>query len=566
MKIRCENCGVQHDLDPPAWVVSSGRAFRFRCASCGHSQSVTPVGSQTPSPAPSSEDHSDAFSAPRATLTPLPAPSSGTTTVDDVEALGDPVGQQPYLKQSGQVYVVQDWDTLRRWIREGRVDRDDLVSRGGVRWSPVHTWADLATAFAPQTQAATRRPSQEVWGDEDTDGVPLGLPPFDAAPVGLGLVPPSTLTPPPSPRVGTPPAPNPALDATLDSPSLDSPGGPDPAELETVPIPTLPPAPTRAAPTPEPALRIPSAPPPPTPNTLDEPEDDDDSVSPDHLTIPPPNFPSRVAPPTLSPDVGLEEATKRAESWGDQVFGSEAPLHERGITPSREADDFEGDWFGPKNGRRSVGSVVVLGLIGLLVVGGVWWSRQPSATPTAPTVVQAAPPPAARPVAAPQAAPPAAPPEPPAEVPTAPATPVAATPVAVAAAPPPAPAASPRAPEVAPPSTARTPPPRPTPAPTAPAPEAPAPPRGPSTAQLIERGWAAADSDPALAHEQFGLALKNAPSNKEAAYGYGYTLLKLGRQDEGRSWMCKARDGGPPDIQVEVEGTLGRIGLNCDAP
>ncbi len=43
MKIQCENCATQHELDPPAWVVSSGRAFRFRCSSCGHSQSVQPT-------------------------------------------------------------------------------------------------------------------------------------------------------------------------------------------------------------------------------------------------------------------------------------------------------------------------------------------------------------------------------------------------------------------------------------------------------------------------------------------------------------------------------------------
>lgn len=146
-----------------------------------------------------------------------------------------------------------------------------------------------------------------------------------------------------------------------------------------------------------------------------------------------------------------------------------------------------------------------------------------------------------------------------------PAPPVVAAPVAppppVAAAPAPAPAAAARAPEAPRREPAPTPP-RPTPPP----PEPPAAPTGPSTAQLIERGWAAADSNPAGAHEQFGLALKNSPSNKEATYGYGYTLLKVGRQEEGRSWMCKARDGGPADIQAEVDGTLGRIGLSCDTP
>lgn len=42
VRIVCENCASTHDLDPPAWVVSSGRAFRFRCAACGHAQMVPP--------------------------------------------------------------------------------------------------------------------------------------------------------------------------------------------------------------------------------------------------------------------------------------------------------------------------------------------------------------------------------------------------------------------------------------------------------------------------------------------------------------------------------------------
>ena len=42
MNIQCENCGAEHDLDPPAWVLSSGRPFRFRCSVCGHSQMAEP--------------------------------------------------------------------------------------------------------------------------------------------------------------------------------------------------------------------------------------------------------------------------------------------------------------------------------------------------------------------------------------------------------------------------------------------------------------------------------------------------------------------------------------------
>ncbi len=42
MKVVCEQCESTHEVEPPSWVVSSGRSFRFKCSSCGHRQSVRP--------------------------------------------------------------------------------------------------------------------------------------------------------------------------------------------------------------------------------------------------------------------------------------------------------------------------------------------------------------------------------------------------------------------------------------------------------------------------------------------------------------------------------------------
>ena len=64
MKIKCGNCSVDHELEPPAWVMSSGRAFRFRCSSCGVSQMVQPQGGGNEAPATPSAPVSVAPAAP----------------------------------------------------------------------------------------------------------------------------------------------------------------------------------------------------------------------------------------------------------------------------------------------------------------------------------------------------------------------------------------------------------------------------------------------------------------------------------------------------------------------
>src|SRR5690606_7488639 len=91
-----------------------------------------------------------------------------------------------FLKQSGQIYMVRDWATLQRWIRERRVDKHDLVSEGGVRWEPVASRPDLLACFdelEPETwfdapaDGGAAGASRADWHDDDTEGIPVGLPP-----------------------------------------------------------------------------------------------------------------------------------------------------------------------------------------------------------------------------------------------------------------------------------------------------------------------------------------------------------------------------------------------------
>ena len=99
-------------------------------------------------------------------------------------------------------------------------------------------------------------------------------------------------------------------------------------------------------------------------------------------------------------------------------------------------------------------------------------------------------------------------------------------------------------------------------APPSPAPAAPAP-SGGSVASQIARGWSLADSDPAAASEAFADAVRRAPSNVEANYGYGYTLLKLGRTQEAIGPLCKARNTTQADILQDVNGLLASRQLAC---
>lgn len=209
MNIQCESCGSEHELDPPAWVLSSGRPFRFRCSVCGHSQMADPP---TTIGMPDSASHEPPeprhrtptpVGIPRTTPSPAPAPAPSATPVTDAPPSDT---SSVFLKQEGKVYLVKDWATLQRWIMERRVGREDLVSDGGVRWEPIGSRPELGSFFAAveQLEAAelaglrggeTPFPSDdEQWGedsldgatqasglarlDDETEGVPLGLPPL----------------------------------------------------------------------------------------------------------------------------------------------------------------------------------------------------------------------------------------------------------------------------------------------------------------------------------------------------------------------------------------------------
>ncbi|MCB9694933.1 MAG: hypothetical protein H6736_24270, partial [Alphaproteobacteria bacterium] len=135
--VACVECQAKHEL--PLWVFSSRRPFRFKCSSCGTDQVVRGTGrtvrvdgrGQVP--------------------TPLAGPSE------------EP--QQLLLKQEHQNYRVQDWETVRRWVRERRVGPDDRVSESGVTWDRLRDRPELADLFRDATPAA----QAPRWDDPATE-------------------------------------------------------------------------------------------------------------------------------------------------------------------------------------------------------------------------------------------------------------------------------------------------------------------------------------------------------------------------------------------------------------
>ncbi len=453
-----------------------------------------------------------------------------------------------FLKQNGQIYMVRDWDTMRRWIVEKRVDRHDLVSEGGVRWEPIGTRPDLMPLFS----GAKRTPSHSLpfggetpfgastaesgWHDDDTEGVPVGLPPLpteeaaDTVPGTQRTWDPSQTPPPPAlfetPRPSHSRA-MPALvvdDGLTDGLSKDQDSDAGHGNVGDEEVTERVTERVSAAPKPLPTP-VPSKPP----------------------------FQSKKAPSSV-PSSSSHKPTATDGSW-DDLTAVEAPTSHATSTssgsPNYPLDDvtFDEEWdatYNPPSDRSGVlwGIAVACTLAVVVVLGWVWWTMR---TPTSPNTTVAAPP-----VEAPVTPPvPTASPVAPRPVPalsTPPPAPLPTPPAAPAAAQPPAPVI----PVVTPEPPAPPPDPRPEPAP-----------QGKSAEATSQRAWNIAESDPAGAASMFREALGTEPNHWDSLYGLGYVLLKLGDPSAATPYLCQCRDAPSADIRQDVTGMLNARGLSC---
>ncbi len=595
MKIQCQNCGVEHAITPPSWVVSSGRAFRFRCSSCGYSQSVQPTREEEP-PAPTPTP-----AAPTAGPTITPWESSPSrpepVTDDSVEAPVRPdlqpavqqesQGGAVFLKQNGQIYMVSSWEILKRWIADQRVDRHDLVSEGGVRWEPVGSRPDLLPYFAsgydaPIPEAAPSpfpiggetpfgSSAPTGWHDDDTEGIPTGLPPlptdeipsadatgFDAVGMAAAMRK-LTPTPPPVGRRRPPPVQRPFGEGPPVTPD----------RLE------------------EPATRAPVDPESPT----EQPSQPRAQIAPPALpeTAPPaPPRPPPVATPAPSGPAPVPDADDFSE---EEHFVSDPIYH-----PEDSDEEPLIVRRGPHPALYGLLGLLLLGAMGTgLIVGGMMWSTKPRPSEPQPMVSTREPTKGRH--AAPTPSPdsmgaepttvgegnaqtheeaPASHQERPASDEDAPASVDEAPPVSreaptrpplpkpvVAPVPGPVPAkpveVQPRTAPTPRPEPVASPPPRPAPKPV-PKPKS----QRVDVGRLVDQGWAKADSDIAGAKRLFKAALDASPNHVEAHYGYGYVLLSSGAKEAARPHLCVAMQRGSLDTRREARSLLTNNGLSCD--
>ncbi len=83
-------------------------------------------------------------------------------------------------------------------------------------------------------------------------------------------------------------------------------------------------------------------------------------------------------------------------------------------------------------------------------------------------------------------------------------------------------------------------------------------------ASLIDAGWSAIDrKDSVTSIAMFQRAVELQPSGVEATYGLGYALLESGRPKAGATYLCRALVRGDDAMIAEIKGLMNRRSLSC---
>ena len=162
MVVTCEHCGARYKLDTSR---VPGRGARVTCPKCKH---VFVVYKQEPA------------SAPEAAAPPEPAPPAGEATavseppvdVDSLDFRKVGLGTWKVRIKIGLVYDFSDLRTLRKYIAEGRVGPDDLLSPDGHDWVPLSEIPDLEAHFVRvyrEAEAAMAAAEEESVADAPSD-------------------------------------------------------------------------------------------------------------------------------------------------------------------------------------------------------------------------------------------------------------------------------------------------------------------------------------------------------------------------------------------------------------
>ena len=180
MIVTCDHCGTRYKLDASK---IPGRGARVTCPSCRHVFVVYRSTEAEAAPPPAADatlkpGRPKPAAAPRPAAPPKPA---GPTIAEEVAELDINdlsfrdvgIGSWKVKVKIGLVYDFNDFKTLNKYIREGRVTGSDLLSHDGASWIPIQDIEDLERHFletfvrARRAQNAAEEP-EETFEDEPT--------------------------------------------------------------------------------------------------------------------------------------------------------------------------------------------------------------------------------------------------------------------------------------------------------------------------------------------------------------------------------------------------------------
>ena len=116
MRIICDYCLTEYQVQPPPGTSSEESRFSFRCSNCGR-----------------------VFSAER----PQNLAEASPPDEEAVSAETPELGADILVRQGDQTYSAGDQATVQKWIIERRLNREGLISMDGASWTPLHEVAAL---------------------------------------------------------------------------------------------------------------------------------------------------------------------------------------------------------------------------------------------------------------------------------------------------------------------------------------------------------------------------------------------------------------------------------------
>src|SRR5262245_12562612 len=134
MDVRCEKCGTEYEFDENR-IGANG--VTVKCTACGF-----------------------VFKVRRPSRT---APPRATTTIGK-----GPQGKEWLVKKpDGRMIAFRELTTLQKWIVEGRINRDDEISKNGETWKRLGNILELEPFFSVYEKARALNDLMEKGGNEE---------------------------------------------------------------------------------------------------------------------------------------------------------------------------------------------------------------------------------------------------------------------------------------------------------------------------------------------------------------------------------------------------------------